>query len=355
MNSSTEICVAAALALASAACEASGPELPPLVFESERAIVGIDAELGDTLCAGDLARIDAQLEQVEARLDVRRDDPVAIHLVPFSVIETICGSDRRACYRNTEDTIYSTWQSLDHELVHAATRDLEFPSLFWTEGAAEVLSGSTLRDPSVMLSPSDLDVESLTTYRSAGHLSRFLVETYGWEAYGRVLRGDAFDDVIGRSVTELLAEYERDAPYAYPPLEPCPYPRIPQIDETTWRAQVEFSCESAEASEFEGVMYSASSGAAVVRAVELTAGTYDLELSGGEQMFALACHTEPLLDAPRAPSNGDLYNEIDLALPAPFEANSSHRLELTDGTYLISLSSGTYERASAEVTITRVE
>jgi len=32
-----------------------------------------------------------------------------------------------------------------------------------------------------------------------------------------------------------------------------------------------------------------------------------------------------------------------------------HRLELTDGTYLVSISSGTYGLESAEVSITRVE
>lgn len=345
----------AALPLVLLACSPEGPDLPPLELESGRAVIGIDEEFDITLCRGDLAYIDAQLERAEAQLGVRRSTPVTIYLVASSIIEELCGSDTNACYRHSEGTIYSNWQSMGHELVHAAADGLEFPSLFWDEGAAELLSNGTFRDDRITLEPADLEADTLTTYRSAGHFSRFLVETHGWDAYRRTIRGESLEDVVGQSAAELTAEYERDAPYAHPPLDPCPYPRIPQVDETHWHARLDFSCDSADATEFEAMVTSRSSGAAVYRAVELEAGVYDLQLTGGDAMFAIACHTEELSVAPTAPSNGDLYNENDLAAALGFESGELHRLELTDGTYLLSVSSGTYDRASAEVSITRVQ
>lgn len=45
----------------------------------------------------------------------------------------------------------------------------------------------------------DLLAEQLDTYLTAGHFSRFLVETRGWEAYGRIIRGESFDAVYGES------------------------------------------------------------------------------------------------------------------------------------------------------------
>jgi hypothetical protein len=355
MNSFRSTVRIAALAWPLISCADPGPELPALEIESNRAVIGIHSELGSTLCQGDIALIDGQVEHVESHLGVHRDSPITVYLVPFSIIGEVCGPDVLACYQPGEDTIYSTWFAIKHELVHATARDIEFPSLFWSEGAAVLLSGSTLFDDRTVLRPDDLEAESLLTYRTAGHFSRFLVETSGWDAYRRVIRGEALEDLYGQSALELTSKYQLEAPYAYPPLDPCPYPRIPQVTETTWSARVDFSCESPDATEFEGVRYSGRDGAAVIRAVDLTAGTYDIVLSGGEDVFTIACHTEQLETEPTPPSNGDLYNEIDLALPKALTANEVHRLVLTDGTYLMSISSGTYDRASAELTITRIE
>jgi len=135
--------IASAL-LVTACASTDEVELPPLVFESEHAILGVHADLGGMLCRADLAYVDAQIERVEAQLGVRRETTVAVRLVPFTIIDEVCGADSGACYDPSEDVIYSRWHSLGHELVHAVARDLEFPSLFWSEGAAEALSGSTL-------------------------------------------------------------------------------------------------------------------------------------------------------------------------------------------------------------------
>lgn len=343
-----------AIVCASSSCADDGIDLPPVDIESERAVIGLDAEIGSVLCRGDLESIDVQIERVESRLGVRRDLKVTLYLVPFSIVDEVCQSGANACYLHDDDAIYSTWGSAMHELVHATSSDLDFPSTFWAEGAAVLLSGSTLFDPRSTLRPADLEADTLSTYRTAGHFSRYLVETRGWDDYRQVIHGEALEDVYGVPALDLTAEYEFVAPYAYPPLDPCPYPRIPRVDEVTWHVQVDFSCESPGATEFERVTHSKSEGAAVVRAVELAAGTYDIELTGGVEVLAMACHTEQLTNEPTPPSNGDLYNEVDLAAPKAFAANEVHRLDLTDGIYLWSISSGTYELASAGLTIARV-
>lgn len=316
-------------------------------------MIGVDADLGGILCQGDLAFIDAQIGRIEAQLDVQRDFPVTIYLVSSSVTNEICGSDFDACYQPSDDAIYSRWHSVGHELVHATAKDLEIPSLFWSEGAAVLLSDGTLRDDRIVLEPADLEAESLTTYRSAGHFSRYLVERHGWEAYRRILRKEPFEAVYGRSAADLTAEYERSAPYAYPPFEPCPYPRIPQVGETSWHAALDFTCATPDATAFGGGRW--GNGVAVGRTVELTAGTYEVLLTGGEELFAIACHDRELAVETAPPSNGDLYNEVDLAAALPFAANQSHRLVLTDGTYLLWISGSSYDRVSAEISIQRVE
>lgn len=343
------------LATSTACAPNEGQNLPPLDFESKHALIGIDPRVGETLCQGDRAFIDRQIEFVERQLGVRRDGLVSIFLVPLSVTEEVCGSENTACYQEDGDAVYATWQSLGHELVHAAARDFEFPSVFWSEGAAEVLSRSTLRDEGVVLGAADLDAEVLTSYRSAAHFSRFLIETHGWDDYRSTIHGGALEEVYGSSAMELVEEYEQNAPYAYPSLDPCPYPRIPQTGDSTWEAEITFSCESGDATEFEAGDWSQTPGAAVPRAVELKAGSYELLLEGGDRVFAIGCHDEVLSSATMPPSSGELYNEVDLAAALPFEAGDAHRLDLADGTYVFWVSSGTYGAATVDISITRVD
>lgn len=346
------------LAVVLAACaEDDGLALPPLEFESERARIGIDDDESTPLCGADLAHIDRRVAFIEEHLNVRRDDPVEIYILDFDALP--CGSDSYACYSNEHDQIYTTWDSLDHELVHAVTREIAYPSLFWDEGAAELLSGKTTRkDTRIVLTPEALDAQELTTYLSAAHFSRFLVETRGWEAYGRIVRGEPFDAVFGESAAALTEEYEREAPFAYPPIDPCPFPRLRQVDDGSWRESFDIACDSPDATQFETVTYSSSRGAAIVRSVELEAGTYAFELTGGSSFIALGCHTSELSEAPIPPSNGDLLNEVDYASGTEFPMAGVHLLELTDGVYRISISAGQSALTApvaADLSVTRVE
>jgi hypothetical protein len=104
--------------------------------------------------------------------------------------------------------------------------------------------------------------------------------------------------------------YEEQAPYAYPAMDPCPFPEISRSPER-WVHDAVFSCESEDATQFEWT------GANVVRRLTLdAAGTYELTVSGGEGVLMVGCQTEVLEQRPPDFSNGDLRNEAELSQTA---------------------------------------
>ena len=97
------------------------PELPPLEYQSERARVGSDVV--DQVCAGTLARIDRELDQVERRLELARTRVLAdIYIVEPDVVAAYCRSDLEGCTQFPGGTIYVTPRAFEllvaHELTH---------------------------------------------------------------------------------------------------------------------------------------------------------------------------------------------------------------------------------------------
>jgi hypothetical protein len=319
--------------------------------------LGLDEKWSEyTLCPADLSRFDHRVEFVEARLGVRRDEPVTIYVVDSDREDgwgpPQCSEGTLGCYAPAEDLVFTSfWSVIDHEIVHAVTRDIDFPSLFWSEGAAELLSGKTTRkDLRVTLEPKHLEVQTLETYITAAHFSRFLVETRGWDGYNRIIRGESFDAVYGESAGEVTDEYEREAPFAYPPLEPCPYPDLSEPDDGVWEDAFSLSCQDEASTGTEWPW-----GPTVFRTVELEAGTYAFRFRGGFRYFLLGCHTDTLLDEPAPPSNGDLYNEVDYATGTQFPPTGTHVLELTEGLYRLAAVGWHDESFDAEYYVTRVD
>lgn len=331
-----------------------GLDLPPLILESEHALIGW-RELTHPPCNTDLEAIDARVEFVEDVIGDRREQPIEIYLFEFGELPT-CG-DFWACYDGNNDRIYTPWFAVDHELVHAVTRSINFPSLFWEEGNAEVLAGgATLKSQQVTLTVDGLSAQELPNYVTAAHFQRFLVETRGLDAYvDLVQNGFDLEANYGESPSALVAEYEEEAPAVYPPIEPCPHPRLTESD-GTWEETVSFSCESG--SQYETVSATVSRGAAAHRAVELEAGTYEVRADGGDSFYGMGCQMEALDEHPDFddfPSNGSLPNEADGAAPFRFAANETHVLELTEGTYRFTLSSGKESTATMSLSIRRLE
>ena len=338
------------------ACNADPTDLPALDYEGERVRVGTELSEYTPLCRGDLDALDRRVGLVEQRLGVRRGPPIDIYLMEFDEIP--CRGDLLGCYRREpdRDEIFTTWAAVHHEVVHAAARELQFASLFWSEGTAEVLSGrSTRRETGRVLTPDDLVANHLDTYLSASHFSRYLVEQHGWEAFGRIVRGDTFDDVLGTSAQAVLDAFEGDAPYAYPPLDPCPYPEIPAVDELTWRAQVTVDCTAPDTTQMEWIEGSSTPLPATFRRLDLDAGTYAFELSPAGSFFLVGCHTDPLDGPTTPPSNGDLFNEADHGFGTEFPHEGVHVLELTEGAYRVAIQAPVLAPFAAELVVHRVE
>ena len=274
------------------------PDLPELTVEIEGIRIGLADDYEDTPCAGDLSRLEAHLSEVESLTGFRRSSPIDIYLMSP---EGVCREGSRACYRGDLDAVFSSWGDLRHEVVHAVERgNLNFPSVFWAEGHAEAGGGLTswksIHGPLLV---EGLGSNDLVNYASAGHFARYLVETRGWEAYQRAIESGV-EEVFGVSEEELVAEYEREAPAAYPPRHPCPFPELQSDGAGEWRESFNFSCDTPGATQYEYRGFPASPGAAILRSVELEAGTYEVELDGGREVVLLGCHTEELEVVPVA-------------------------------------------------------
>lgn len=340
-----------------AGCHDAPLDLPPLAYTTPRTRIGVGREADAPLCRADLDHLDAQVAFIETHLGVHRKTPIDIYLLDFDDLP--CSPDAFGCYRPDDDAIYGAWETIDHELVHAVSREIEYPSLFWSEGAAEVLSGTLSRkDLRVTLTPAAFDVDALTTYLTPAHFSRFLVETRGWERYARIVRGEGFERAYGSTATELTAAYERDAPYAYPALLPCAYPEMAQVDDGVWHESIAIeSCDEPGVTQFEYVTASGTNSPAVIRRIDLEAGTYAFDLDGtGSSLVLLGCTTTPLAERPPSiPSSGDLFNEIDFGQGTLFPSIGAQLLELTAGAYRISVVAPTDAPFTGELTVTRMD
>jgi hypothetical protein len=243
-----------------------------------------------------------------------------------------------------------------HEVGHAvASPELDFGGrVFLSEGYAEVAAGGTSRKSAYPLRAADLDEEELVNYIAAGHFARYLVETRGWTTYQDAVGGGGLEFVLGLSIDALVEEFEREAPAAFPPRDPCPYPELPNIADGVWEESLSFSCGAEGATQYEFPDWSGTEGAAVWRSVRLDAGTYALEVEGGVEAVVVGCHTEVLTELPEAPSNGDVWNEVDQGPDATFAAGLEHEVELAAGTYRVALSSGTQEEETMRIRLRRL-
>ncbi len=266
-----------------------------------------------------------------------------------------CDRSPLGCYKPGEDYIATAWQFVDHELVHAVSKEIRYPSLFWSEGAAELFRTEGTRiNPTGELLVDDLSTDHDPDYFSAGHISRFIVEELGWERYRRIVRGEPIDSVLGLPAADLVADYLAAAPHSYPPMSPCPYPELPVVGARAWGERLAFSCASDAATQFETVGSSGSSGAAVVRRVELEGGRYELHQQGGDGVIVVGCQTEELGAEPPPFSNGDVPNMAEAqqtAFGKRFDADVVHTVDLTAGVYRLAISSGTNDHATIDFSL----
>ncbi len=340
-------------ALACAPGCADDLDLPPLSIETERTRIAVGD--GEHLpCAGDLAALDAHVGELEHLSGLREPEPLQVFLL--SDVTDICGGDGViAC--EGDGQIFGAWMSVRHEVGHAiASPALDFGGrAFLSEGYAELAAGHTSRKSTIPMRADDLDQAELANYVTAGHFARYLVQTHGWTTYQDAVASGDVESVLGQPLHVLADDYEREAPAAYPPRHPCPYPELPRIDDGLWQESLTFSCASQQATQYEFPDFSGTDGAAVWRSVTLDAGTYSLEVEGGAEAVVLGCHTDVLSDLPEPPSNGDVWNEVDQRPATTFAAGVEHELQLTAGTYRVAMSSGNEGEETMRLRLRRLE
>jgi len=328
-------------------------DLPALTIETERTRIGVGG--GEHApCAGDLLALDEHVDELEDLSGLREPEPLEVFLL--SDVTEICGGDGViACEGGGQ--IFGAWMSVRHEVGHAiASPDLDFGGrVFLSEGYAEVAAGGTSRKSTYPMQAEDLDQKALPNYITAGHFARYLVETRGWTTYQDAVSGGGLESVLGLPADVLIEEYEREAPAAYPPRHPCPYPELPRVGDGIWEESLTFSCEAEDATQYEFPDWSGTEGAAMWRSVRLEAGTYGLEVEGGVEAIVLGCHTEVLSALPESPSNGDVWNEVDQGPDATFASGVEHELKLSAGTYRVALSSGTEGEEAMRLRLRRLD
>jgi hypothetical protein len=168
------------------------PELPELEYFGERVAVGSDVV--DQVCEGTLTRLDREVEQIEARLDLPiQESLLDVYVVDHHVIDAYCSGGASNCTkfpwqrapRVLVDQRYFD-QAVAHELVHARLATTWSIPLF-NEGIAEVITR-----PSCPRTTRKLDIEKMlvvkksadllavkSAYYVAGELVAWLLEEFG--------------------------------------------------------------------------------------------------------------------------------------------------------------------------------
>jgi hypothetical protein len=326
-------------------------DLPPLTYETERARIG--TAFDEPLCAADLAWFDPRIEAIERLAGVERSKPVEVYIYGSEGWPPCNGDLLIGCYHVQDDFIAGYWSAIDHELVHAITKGkVHFPSNFWEEGTAEALTeGGVNGDPTSPLTADITLSNQRPNYAVAGHFVRFLYEDFGEDAAQKLIDGGRPEDITGLSLDELTTLYESEAPHSYAAKNPCPEPVVPQLDQATWGATYSFSCESPDASQFEGV------GAGIVRILELDeTGEYEVLVEGGDGVRIVGCQMANTDEEPPDFSHGDIMNQAELeqtAFGTFFESDTTHRLMLTDGRYRLALTSEHNDETEIAVRVTK--
>lgn len=341
----------AVIAVSAAFVVGCAEPLPSLRYETDKAVVGTD--FSDPLCGYDLPWIDEQIEFTEGMLEASSSKKVEIYL--FGDAPEYCGHEAiSGCYDPERKIVVTAWWAAEHEIVHAVADRFADASPFWDEGIAEALR---LHRPTIRgFVPVDENADasdSLEVERfGAGHFVRWGVEEFGPGAVRRVLQGEPLSDALGDSLETLAAEYEAEAPEAYPSWAPCDYPPLPQTGPQRWSEDVEVSCERPDVTRF------SERKRTLLRSVELAGGRYEFEVRGTDTWGQiLGCVTEPRYEPIESMMHGDTMSELEHSLTAPgvrFEAGTVHTIELTEGLYKVAIPVDT-DGTNVEISLARVE
>jgi hypothetical protein len=161
------------------------PEVPSLDYRGERVDVG--SNVVDQICAGTLVRLDREVEQIEARLDLpTQESRIGVAIVDGELIDEVCPADAGGCL--FAERVLVDHRLLDlviaHELVHARL-DVDSIPLF-NEGIATAVAPPLCPQPTprqladLIGARPGIDLITMRgAYYVAGELVAWLLDEFG--------------------------------------------------------------------------------------------------------------------------------------------------------------------------------
>lgn len=326
-------------------------ELPEIRYETDHLRIGIAFD--PPLCQGNLDHYERIVTSLEDQLATSVRDPIHIYLWDDSrpFVESGWCTDGVAlgCYAN--GVVYAGALSVEHELVHAVIDTFASPAPFWNEGAAVALKGErTFFGWTAPVDNLDLEFPQLT-YSTAGHFSRWLLETYGVELYRELLRArgssrEAFESTYDMTVEAAQELYFADAPHAYGALNSCDHPDLPQTDDFQWSETIEIDCAASD-------VWGDSRAIGAFRVLTISErGFYALTTT--EEVGAIVPCFDEDLESPVLVGDPK-YGDVPPASGGFQQVFTGDRgksvLDLVPGRYELSIAHGGHEIQTAELTV----
>lgn len=275
MSSTHALSSCGLLAIAAVACTTGGgdqPELPPLNLEGARVLLGTD--LGVEICAGTVAELDQQVEDVEQFLGVTLDGWAEIYLLgDEALVAELCGgTSRPGCYDPALDASIvreDAWrdhfqnQYAYHEVVHNIQYNtaIGWAPLIVTEGLAAALGNDPCRLPEPSMGPIQPLFELpdgaalLREEYSLGALFvQYLWDRYSVDAFVEFLSAidygaeqgqiaEAFTDACGEPLEVAFQEFEQNRPELVPNPGMC-RGQLVGWHAGVWQATIQLDCAS---------------------------------------------------------------------------------------------------------------
>jgi hypothetical protein len=185
------------------------PELPSLDYRGERVDVG--SNVVDRVCAGTLVRLDREVEQIEARLDLpTQESRIGVAIVDGGLVDEVCPADAGGCL--FAERVLVDHRLLDlvvaHEIVHARL-DVDSIPLF-DEGIATAVAPPLCPQPTpreladLIGARPGIDLITMRgAYYVAGELVAWLLDEFGPDKVIDFMRSTP----RGSSTTVIDAEY----------------------------------------------------------------------------------------------------------------------------------------------------
>jgi hypothetical protein len=318
-------------------------------YETQHLRIATDFE--EPLCRGDLDHYERVIATLESELDTTVEGTVDVHLWDLRMAPPGWCELENASGCFGDGVVYADQLSIDHELVHVVVATVGDPAAFWSEGAAVSLqSDRTILNGSTPVENLDLEAP-LLDYQTAGHFSRWLLETWGIERYRALLRASGsaqatFEQTYDITIEEAQQQYFAEAPYSYGAFITCDYPDIPQIGNMRWSERIEIDCDNP-------YVYGGPIGIGAYRVLTITeAGNYTF-LTSAEAGLISACPDQDFETEPMAgdPALGDVP-PLTGGFMLEFEGEGVPRtLELIPGRYELAVGYSDYEARTAQLDV----